>query len=65
MTPSHSALRSAVAAAIKTGCDRTAIHVEWWAKTYPGVTESDVREEWAIALAKVPPGTVELQEEAA
>ncbi len=57
MTPSHQALRGAVAAAIKAETPRSMIDVAWWAQTYPGVTESDVREEWAIALAKVEPNT--------
>ena len=57
MTPMHHALRSAVAAAIKIDTPRSRINVPVWASTYPGVTESDVREEWAIALAKIEPNT--------
>ncbi len=61
MTPARASLRGAVAAAIKIDTPRSRINVPMWADTYPGVTEGDVREEWAIALAKVEPGTVEVE----
>ncbi len=50
-------LRNAVAAAIKSGTKRSDISVPEWALTYPPATEADVREEWAIALAKVAPNS--------
>ena len=49
-------IKSAVAGAIKAGCPRSAIDVEAWALTL-GVSAELVREEWAIALAKVPPNS--------
>lgn len=49
-------IKSAVAGAIKAGCPRSAIDVAAWALTL-GATETEIREEWAIALAKVPPNS--------
>ena len=58
MTPPHlTTLSNAVSAAIKRGCNRATIDVPAWTLTYPGTTEDDVREIWAIALAKVPPNS--------
>ncbi len=61
MTPPYlTTLKNAVAAAIKRGCDRTTISVPAWAITYHPATEDDVREAWAIALAKVAPNSIEI-----
>ena len=55
-------LANGVAAAMKIGTRRDAIDVSAWAATYPGVSETDVREAWAIALAKVAPNTDQIVE---
>ncbi len=61
MTPPHLiTLINAVAGAIKANCPRSAIDVAAWALTL-GVSENDVREAWAIALAKVPPNSSEIE----
>jgi hypothetical protein len=64
MTPDRQrtpSLVNAVAAAMRTKTDRKKVNVEAWAATY-GAAESEVREEWAIALAKVPPNTDKIVE---
>lgn len=49
-------LRTAVRAAIRNKCPRSAISVPAWASTY-SVSQKLVREIWEAEMTKIPPGT--------